>query len=687
MINIANKNIGESSPLAAQAIFADMLANQKSVGSQEYVAVSKPSLHEEKSIKQPERKLSIKIEGESQDKVESIASIDRLKKAFGGGKLAQIDPNEIRRDSVKNKEAAGVGDKTKLILLTRMYRVEKEKIKNMHTEIEALQKNLTKEKENVNDYVKQVDDLNERIKDIEKLKRKCIHKICPICGDQAHRDEEEAQDNSDSINEGSFNDKSDSLDVVDEDDDRGSQSRSKRSLRKKTKQQSTVGTLPEFKKKKPKDPKVNPALAIINTIKDNGMKKFKNFMAMKGVLKHIYTLYAEMSRDNMIEKDEEFPSFVYNWFLNNFGFKRLAEQKFIIFVLSVKKYSYVVRINLFSRFMGLDASANHTLEELFKYLEAIEYVTKLNLGSPIQNNEMDTHHYIAYLKAVDYVKYFAETKMTFEEYTDFRKGVEAMKETDPKGINRNGIIDFDKLMTKVLGKYRIICNRAKQNVVTAFKAADLDGNKNCSFKEFVILYRNIEQEKYDYWLAESVFNEHADVKVEGQMHLSFDKFTVVCVEYSLFSDAQQDMFLEITAEEDFLKQLHELKEVWTTRNDQMMGDLKIMTRVNSEEVEYWKSIIEALDSRVLNCDETSLQEIKPVLIAYKILKQEVEKLKEEDMDVDLYGVKRMKTIERAGSQGFSPSKIEDKKKFFRGMTTVVSSNEATPKLNKSDMGI
>lgn len=672
-----------------------MLANQRSVGSQEYAKTPDDSGgEEEERPRMILKKSSIKLVEDEQIKEDLDNSIEKMKNNLAAHRLGPMEEVNFKRDSLKKdsmKARENLKDKTRLILLTRMYRIEKEKVNALQTDIMNLQNEVIAGKENIEDYQKKMEELTEKIKEVEKKRKKCIHKVCPICGDQANREEEEEEEpDGESANQGSLN-KSDLLSGEDapqegdgEDDDPAT--RSKRSLRKKTKQ-PTVGTLPEFnKKKQKKDPKVNPAIAIIASIKETGMKKFKNFMAIKGVLKHIFTLYSDRSRDNMIDKDEEFPSFVYNWFLNNFGFKKLAEQKFIVFLLSVKKYLYVVRINLFARFMGLlDGSSNYNLEELNKYLEAIEYTSKLNLGSPIQNNETDTKHYIAFLKAADYVKYFSETKMPLEEYMEFRRSIEIIKETDPKGINRNGILDFDLMMTKVLAKYRILCNRTKQNVVTAFKAADLDGNKNCSLKEFITLYRNIEQDKYDSWFAETVFNEHADVKVEGQMHLSFDKFTVVCVEYGLFSDAQQDQFLEVQSEEEILTKLHEMKEEWERRKVSMIETLDIMTKIPGEEVSYWKDILEALGERVTSCEDTDTQEIKPLVIAYKILKQEIEKLREEDMEVDLYGVKRAKTLERSESQAISPLRTEaDKKKFFRGMTTVVKSNEAAPKLNKSD---
>lgn len=649
--------------LNAALRLAEIAANQTSTESNDPAPNSQSSVESEpQNFEQEHKKLSIRIDSEpnpvnlksqTRDSLNIPRQPRRPRLSFGIDLSDSRNGNE-NQENLKNDDA--FSEKARLILLARMYKVETEKSKGMQSEIENLNAQIGTEQENVIELEANIKELKIKVRKLERLKDQCIHKVCPICGDHSPVDDDpklsfDHAGFSDEINE---DDNSTTrgraiTEGIEDNEDDGSEGGSTRrmkkekSFKKRNIKPTTTAASPEFKNKKVKEQKVNPSAAIISTIKESGMKKFKNFMPIKSVLKHIFTLYNDRLRDNAIYKDEEFPNFVYTWFLNNFGFKKIAEQKFIVFVLSVKKYLYVVRINLFARFMGLlDGISNHNLDEFTKYIEATEYIGKLNLGSPIQNADTDTKHYIPFLKGADYVKYFAETKMGIEEYAEFRKGIESIKEPDPKGINRNGLMDFDLLMTKVLAKYRIVCSRAKQNVVTAFKAADLDGNKNCSLKEFNILYRNIEAEKYDFSFAEAIFNQHADVNVGGQMNLSFDKFTVVCVEYSLFSDPQQDTFLGVQTKEELVTQMQELQQKWEQIFESIQENLRIMTSIPKEETEYWQSILELLGSRIRSIEDITSQETKPLLIAYKILFQETEKLREQDMDVDAYGVRTKK---------------------------------------------
>jgi len=348
-------------------------------------------------------------------------------------------------------------------------------------------------------------------------------------------------------------------------------------------------------------------------------------------------------KENSQIREEQFTTFIYTWFATNFGFKKLAEQKFIVFVLSIKKYLHIVRINLFARFMNLlDGASNFTLDEFNKYLEALDFVNTSNLGFPMTNNENDSKQYTPFLRALEYTRMFSENKMPQDEYIDFKKEVENLKENDPKNLNRNGIIDVDRFISKVLAKYRVIMNRTKQFVVNAFKAADLDGNKYCSLKEFSIIYRNIEREKYDFDFVEAIFSEHADVKVEGEINLSFDKFTVVCVEYGLFSDEQQDHFLGISGSKDGIREkLDKLLSEWPMLYLELQTSLEALKKLEEEDKKYWLEILGILNERLSDVASLDAGDIKPILIAYEILDKELKILIDDAAEKDAYGVKKL----------------------------------------------
>lgn len=88
-------------------------------------------------------------------------------------------------------------------------------------------------------------------------------------------------------------------------------------------------------------------------------------------------------------------------------------------------------------------------------------------------------------------------------------------------------------------------------VVNAFDASDLDGNRMCNLDEFLLLNRHLEPEQFDEDVLTDIFNAYSDIEDEnGEKNLSFDKFSVVCYEKQLFSNDAQNIYLEIQNEND-----------------------------------------------------------------------------------------------------------------------------------------
>lgn len=58
----------------------------------------------------------------------------------------------------------------------------------------------------------------------------------------------------------------------------------------------------------------------------------------------------------------------------------------------------------------------------------------------------------------------------------------------------------------------------------------------CNLDEFLILNKYIEPDKYDEEKWIDVFEDNADLITEEEKNLSFDRFSILCMEYNLFSD-------------------------------------------------------------------------------------------------------------------------------------------------------
>lgn len=84
--------------------------------------------------------------------------------------------------------------------------------------------------------------------------------------------------------------------------------------------------------------------------------------------------------------------------------------------------------------------------------------------------------------------------------------------------------------------FRNTVEKTKLYVINAFAASDLDGNGMCNLDEFLILNKYIEADKYDEDKWIEIFEDSADIITEEERALSFERFSILCMEYNLFSD-------------------------------------------------------------------------------------------------------------------------------------------------------
>lgn len=129
-------------------------------------------------------------------------------------------------------------------------------------------------------------------------------------------------------------------------------------IKKKTKAiKSLEGPTPashfnKLKTIKPLEMNKNSGFQLLEKIKSKSLKKFDNFMHVKLILKQINLIYAERinaTKENESMKQQFFSNEIYNYYLGLFGLKKIADKRFIIFVLSLKKYISYFRINMFAK--------------------------------------------------------------------------------------------------------------------------------------------------------------------------------------------------------------------------------------------------------------------------------------------------------------------------------------------------
>ncbi|CAD8139028.1 unnamed protein product [Paramecium pentaurelia] len=367
----------------------------------------------------------------------------------------------------------------------------------------------------------------------------------------------------------------------------------------------------------------NQSKYLIEKIKQKKLGQIQNTIPIKLVLKYITTLYQEKlqsQKENKLLKDQDMASFIYNYYLKQFGYTKVTEQKFLILLISIQKNIAIVRVNVFARFLGLlEDSSNFSLEEQKKYLEALDLINSMtNYGTTIKNNEANSQQFVPYIRALAYLEslYYFKSQ---DKYIQLKKELDSIVEKDVTQQNRDGVLDFDQMMLKVLRLFRDNVQNIQTFVINAFNASDLDGNGMCNLEEWLTLNKYIENKKYDQIKLSSKFQENADLVCDGEKYLSFDRFSILCLELDIFSDNSQNNFLNVQNNEQVEQKFGLLRENWAFEYQSQIDKIN-QSKMDEELKNKWLEILSVLDDHIVSNPEQK----KPILIAWQIYLLETE---------------------------------------------------------------
>lgn len=138
--------------------------------------------------------------------------------------------------------------------------------------------------------------------------------------------------------------------------------------------------MPPIKKK---SNEVNNARQLMDVVETNKWNKFKNTMSIKTLMKTITNVYNEKAKTlKRVDQQEHtnFAEFVYEIFLTSVGFANIADQKFLIFILSLDHYKDHFRVNMFCKFLGLIEGQNYKMVDINKFVQGFKFLEQSDTG-------------------------------------------------------------------------------------------------------------------------------------------------------------------------------------------------------------------------------------------------------------------------------------------------------------------
>ena len=163
------------------------------------------------------------------------------------------------------------------------------------------------------------------------------------------------------------------------------------------------------------------------------------------------------------------------------------------------------------------------------------------------------------------LKNFLEKRISQEEYLEIKKDFEKLKESDPLGVNKGGIIDIEYFLEKLIIRSRLLLKNSKEVLLAAFFGGDLETNGKLHYVEFAMLFKYIESDKYDAKKCEELFTNYADLIEGDEVWMSQEKFVGVAFELELFLIAQQNKIIGVSNNDDLNKKCNELASKWPTQ--------------------------------------------------------------------------------------------------------------------------
>ncbi|CDW88738.1 ef hand family protein [Stylonychia lemnae] len=300
-------------------------------------------------------------------------------------------------------------------------------------------------------------------------------------------------------------------------------------------------------KKKERQQRVHPSQLAFDKFKKSG--KIKNIMAKTSLLKTITQTYLDLIELKKTARMPPLCPYVYDQMMHKYGIKKIGLDKFIqLLGTTVKMASTSTRISIFGRLLRV-VKPPFDANDIKTYIEITTYLQNLNIGVKIDNQEGDEQHFTPFVRAYECLRFNFETKVPIDEWTEIKKKLESMKRQDPKGVNKQGIIEIDEFTEMVLLQYHRLEILAAEKVHQLFLATDFNNNSFISCDEFLTVYRNVVQSNLGREYGTLIFQDYMEEVQDKENNcslfgVSFDSFLKLALELDILKVKDQSIFLQ-----------------------------------------------------------------------------------------------------------------------------------------------
>jgi hypothetical protein len=243
-------------------------------------------------------------------------------------------------------------------------------------------------------------------------------------------------------------------------------------------------------------------------------------------------------------------TFVYAELLKKYGLQNVAETKYEQLAASALKHRQHPKVDAFARFLGL-------LDPLSK-AELDYYLSAMDILKAQATAQVEDLVYIPLQAVLDTAKATFEARISPKDLLVFQKELQTL-ELVADMPTLSGFTSLESVLRIYMQMYKVEKESQRTFVQYVFDAVDLNKDGLLELSEILLLNRHLSPRPLSEAQAERVFNEYADLSMEGAEDrfdaISFSNFAEVLFTHQLFSQENFFQFAQVEKLEEIEKKL------------------------------------------------------------------------------------------------------------------------------------
>ncbi|KAL4456255.1 hypothetical protein ABPG74_014216 [Tetrahymena malaccensis] len=349
-------------------------------------------------------------------------------------------------------------------------------------------------------------------------------------------------------------------------------------------------------------------------------------MKQQNVLRHLQSIYQDKIKS--VKNSEEDTNggsrtlnvVTYDYFLNQFGFKKLAETKLKQFLDSCIYYNINFKIRQFTKLYGINKIMNYDFEDFDFFTKMMLFLEEGSSQQQIQANIYPIN------RVVEALFRNFENKIPASEMIRLKQELENMKIPDSTAKQKNKFaIDSDHaldILLQALIEEKKLCI---QNLQSVYLAGDINCDQVIAYDEYLTLFRHFESGLFNILSVTKFYYQNCDLldRFTNQRIMSFQKFALTSVQGDLFSKQIQDDYSNKIDNYDRIKNIDSLERHWEDKKDV----IRLRFVKNGQYKLFYRQMIKRIDDHfALKKEQRNQLEKNTTWFVYRLLDDESKRI-------------------------------------------------------------